>query len=893
MTEVARPNPDQLLAALQKTEAGRNRGKLRLFFGMAAGVGKTFAMLKAAQEQLKAGIDIVVGFVETHGRAETAALLQGLPTLPQKKIEYRGTYLEEMDLEAVLARKPAIVLVDELAHTNVPGSRHPKRYQDVIEILKAGIDVYSTMNIQHLESHVDTVQLITAVNVQERVPDSVLDLADQIELVDISPQELLKRFEAGKIYPKERAERATRHFFQESHLTALREIALRATAAKVDQELQGITTDEDVEIPWIAGERLMVAVSHSPHSEHLIRSTRKIATYLETPWIALHVDTGQTLSEADQNRLVKNLQQARELGAEVVTTQDTDVVAAIRRVAKSKHVVQLVIGRPEKRFWRDLFSGGSLLDRLVREDKNLDVHVIRHTEEVQRPFKLFSYFPRQAKLTDYFYTALLILGISVLNWFLNPIMGYHAVGFIFLLAVILVGLFVPLGPTLLAASLSAIIWNFFFIPPIFTFSIGAPEDIMMFFAYFAVAMVTGIFAYRIRRHQKALRQREKNTNTLYEILKAMTLARGVDAVVQVALTRIGELFDGKACVLTVEGNRLDEKPAYGNMDLDEKQRAVAQWCFENGRVAGWGTETLPMSPSMAICLKLGDRRYGVLLFRPKFDRQLTPDQKNLLFVIANQIAVAMAKTEFEEEKNQTKLLKESEILHQTLLNSISHELRTPLTTLMGAATALQEEKTASDPNARKALTQEMVDSAERLNRVFENLLDMTRLESGMLKLNMEWFDLSELVTYSLSRLQRSLSNHRVDWNPANLPIYVKGDFHLMDHALANLILNAVTYSPPASRITVQLAVQDNSAVLKVRDEGPGIPEKFRDRIFEKFYRTPGSPAGGMGLGLAIAKNLVELNGGSIQVASAPGGGAEFSIRLPLKETPRELAKTSL
>jgi len=742
MTE-SRPNPDLILATIHDEEVKKTRGKLRLFFGMAAGVGKTYAMLKAGRERLAAGQEVVLGLVETHQRAETAALAEGFPAIPRKKIEYRGAEMEEMDLETILARHPDLVLVDELAHTNVPGSRHPKRYQDVVDLLDAGINVYSTMNVQHLESRVDLVQLITAIQVRETVPDSVLDLADQIELVDISPTELLKRFKEGKIYPAERAERATQHFFQESHLTALREIALRATADKVDQELQGIMSSRNIEGPWETGERLMVAVSPSPFTERLLRATRRMAMHLEAPWIAVYVDTGSTLSEDAQNRLVKNLELARELGAEVVTTQDTDIVAGIQRMARSKNVVQIVIGRPEKRFWKDLIAGGTLLDRLVRECRDIDIHVIRQTETPKRPFTLWNLPASESQSSTYLKTALFILSIFGINWFLAPVLGYRSVGFVFLLAVIGVGLFTALGPTLLAASLSALIWNFFFIPPLFTFSISKSEDIMMFLTYFAVALVTGVFAYRIRRHQKALRLREESTQTLYEVLKAMTLARGVDAVVDVALQRIAELFQGECCVFTSLGGRLKDTPAYGTMPVDVKERAVADWSFQNGRIAGWSTETLPLSTCLAISLKLGERKYGVLLFRPKTGRHLTNEQRNMLFVMSNQIAVALAKNDFDEETSRTRVLQESEKLHQTLLNCISHELRTPLTAMMGAATALQEDKTAADPKARRTLTEEMVDSADRLNRVFENLLDMTRLEGGILKLNREWFDLSE------------------------------------------------------------------------------------------------------------------------------------------------------
>lgn len=890
MNEDQRPNPDRILAAIRSEEGLSQRGKLRLFFGMAAGVGKTYAMLRAAQERSKAGVDVVVGLVETHGREETAALLAGLETIPRRKVEYRGTVLEEMDLDAILSRRPQLVLVDELAHTNAPGSRHPKRYQDVLDLLEAGIDVYSTMNVQHLESRIDMVQLITAVPVRETVPDTVLDLADQIELVDVSPHELIKRFREGKIYPEERAGRALEHFFQESHLTALREIALRATADKVDQDLQGIMVQGRIE-GWNTDERLMVAVSHSPLSERLIRTARRMSIQLETPWVALHVDTGKPLSGEEQNRLVKNLELARELGAEVVTTRDDNLVSAIQRVARAKNIVQIVIGRPRKRPIRDLFSGGNLLDRLVRESRDIDLHVIRQQDSSISSHFHFG-FNRESSAQAYLRSALFIFLVAFLNGSLAPLLGYRAVGFVFLLAVLTVGLLAAIGPTMLAAGLSATIWNFFFIPPRFTFTISSAEDAMMLVTYFVAASVTGFFAHRLRRQQRVLRQREAQAQNLYEVLKAMTLARGVDAVVMVALSRLERLLEGQFAIFASREDRLKDKPSYGDMKIDEKEHAVAQWSYQNGKVAGWSTDTLPSSAVLALCLKWGDRKFGALVYRPASGRRLSPEQNDLLFALANQIAVALGKNELDEEANRAKLLEESEKLHQTLLNSISHELRTPLTAILGAATALQEEKTAADAVSRRALVEEMVDSAERLNRVFENLLDMSRLESGMLKPCLEWFDLSELVTYTLGRLNYPLRMHKVHWSAPQEDIYVEADFHLLEQALSNLLLNAAYYSPEGSEIRVEVSRDDGHAVLSVADHGPGIPQDLLEKVFEKFFRVPGSPAGGTGLGLSIAKSLVEANGGQIKAENRPGG-AEFRISLPWREAPPELRRVLL
>ncbi|MBI4042181.1 MAG: DUF4118 domain-containing protein [Deltaproteobacteria bacterium] len=581
---------------------------------------------------------------------------------------------------------------------------------------------------------------------------------------------------------------------------------------------------------------------------------------------------------------MNHLQMARELGAEVVTTQDIDRVAAIQRIAREKNISQMVIGRSNKSF----FKKNSLLDRLIRETRDIDIHVIKQDPCLERQ-RIFSFY---AKWPVYFKTILYVLAVALLNRFLTPLLGYQAVGFVFLVAVIGLSLFVTLGPTLVAATLCATMWNFLFIPPVGTFRIAAPEDIMMFITYFIVSLATGVFTYRLTHYQRILRKREESTNTLYEILTAMTVAQGVEAVVKIALQRITELFNGACCVFTVQSETLTDIPSHGSMLLRDTDRSLAALSFENACSAGWSTEILPLSQSMAICLKLGERKQGVLLFRPETKRRLSPEQVNMLFVISNQIAVALAKNEFDEEVRKIQILQESEKLHNVLLRCISHDLRTPLTTILGASTALQEDRTADNQESRHALIKEIIDASDRLNHTLENLLDMTRLESGMMKLKMEWFDFSELIEDALERLKKPLTQHELlCLRPPN-PIYVEGDYQFLEHAISNLILNAIQYSPRKSKIELRLIDQLDSLFFSIKDEGPGIPLDCREKIFDKFYRIPGSPTGGMGLGLAIAKSIIETHRGFISVGESEKG-AEFIVKIPLKDIPQQVRSTPL
>lgn len=888
MREDDRPDPDLLLKAIDAGDGEPGKGRLRVFFGMSAGVGKTYAMLRAAHQRLREGADVMIGVVETHGRRETMALVENIPQIPRRRIEYRGTVLEEMDLDAILKRKPELVLVDELAHSNIPGSRHPKRYQDVIELLDAGIDVYTTVNVQHLESRKDAVESITGVQIRETVPDSILERAQLIELVDIAPTELLKRLHEGKVYLGEKAHLAAQNFFKEDRLTALREIALRLTAERVDKDLQRFVDVRQASAPWQTNERLMVAISHSPSSERLIRATRRLAYNLEAPWIAVYVDTGTPLNNADQTQLTKNIALARELRADVVTTTDTEVSSALRRIARQKNVTQIVVGRPTRRPLQDLFHG-TVLDQLVREAGEIDVHVIRHEGAPSAPSSvpLAQRWRFETGAGAYWNTFWSLAGLSFLCGFADPLIGYRAVGFVFLFGVLATGLATSVGPTLFMATLSALVWNFFFIPPRMTFAISQPEDLIMVIAYFVLASITGYLTSRVKAHERILREREDRTNALYEISQDIAGSRDKTEFLTKINDRVGRLLDGDCGIILrgLDGKlQINQNKTYSPM-LNEKEQAVAVWAFESGKPAGWSTDTLTESRSLYVPLKTPAASVGLLVYRPRRGRKLSLEQENLMHSIVHQLSVSLERHFYESRVREARRLEESERLHQTLLNSISHEMRTPLTTVLGVATSLEDKDSIKKADYVEALARQLHEAGDRLNRVIENLLDMSRLNSGVLTLKFEWHDVRDLIGVTIGRLGLNLSRHRVDIDlPEHLPL-IKMDFRLLEHALSNLLLNASMYSPPETEIRISAEMSLRSILISVEDRGPGIPAESLQRIFEKFYRVPGSPPGGTGLGLSIVQSIVEAHRGSVRAENREGGGARFIIELPASEPP--------
>lgn len=878
----SRLNPDALLDLIKNEDRQAHFGKLRIFLGMSAGVGKTYAMLRSAHQRQKEGFKVVVGIVETHGRSETASLLEGLTLVPRKKIKHKDTWIEELDLDTVLKMKPDLVIVDELAHSNAPGERHLKRYQDVVEILEAGIDVYTALNVQHLESRKDSVEQITGIPIRETVPDSILERAQLVELVDIAPSELLKRLKEEKVYLGDKAVVAAENFFKEDKLTALREIALRLTAERVDQDLQKFTVVRD-ESPWQTNERLLVAVSHSPYSEKVIRATRRLAYNLEAPWIALHVETGLTLSDQDQVQLQKNLNLARELKAEVINTTDTDVASAIRRISRQKNVTQVILGRPTRRWFRELLEGGDLLERLVQKNREVDVHVIRN-DSIQnyKPSLVeeLSLYRTNSGWVKYYSILWFFVFVTLAGALFEPYIGYRAVGFLFLLAVVITSLWGSIAAVSFSALLSAFIWNFCFIPPRFTFVIGSADDVILCLSYFVVALITGFLTNRIRIRENLIREREEKTNLINLVMQDISQSQNKSEFIEKVCSRVSNSFDGRAFVVlkSKEGVlQFDRLSPITQMDL--KEQAVALWSFQNQKNAGWSTETLSQAKSLYITLKGVSEPVGVLIYTAqKRNKKLTVNQRELLLAIATQLGISIERHFLSRRLAQTQRLQDSERLHQTLLSSISHEMRTPLTAIMGATASIGVR--AQSDLELKVISENLSEASDRLNRVIENLLDMSRLSSGFLGLKLEWHDLSDLVGVVLKKLEKNLKGHNVSVSLEESLELIQMDFRLFEHALSNLILNSTQYGGSDVAIHIQAQKKDSKIRIAVEDNGVTISAEDQVQLFQKFYRVPGTPAGGTGLGLSIVKGIVELHQGRITYEANHPKGSRFVIELP-------------
>jgi two-component system sensor histidine kinase KdpD len=876
-----RPNPDELLSSIQREEATGKRGRLKVFLGMCPGVGKTYAMLEAAQRELKAGRDVVIGYVESHGRKETDALAEGLPQIARRQFEYRGVTLSEMDLDALLARRPQLAVVDELAHTNAPGSRHPKRCQDVQELLEAGIDVFTTLNVQHVESRADTVKQITGAEIRETVPDSVLDDA-VLELVDLPPAELVQRLQEGKVYVPGRAAAAVQNFFREANLTALRELALRLVADHVGEGTREFRRTQRTAGPWKTGNRLLVAVGPSPLSESLIRWTRRMADELQCSWLAVHVEGPRVLTEPAQARLARNLEAARELGAEVSTTTDEDLVSGVLRVAREQNVTQIILGKPGGAGWFAWLRGGRFLRRLAQESGDIDIHVVRGEQADERQNSKVWQPAFTSNFQQYLYALAAVAATGVLNLGLMQVAGPRVPGLVFLLAVVLLALFVGRGPVLLAGALSALAWNFFFLPPRFTLVIAQAEDAILFGAYFVVALVLGQLVARIRTQSEADRRREERSKALSELNRDLAEASSRDEVVWHLVAQVNRVFQAPVAVSLPVGDKLAAHPD-STLTLSEKELSVGDWAFRQRKAAGRFTDNLPGADAMHLPLATERKTFGVLAVALP-DKSLTLAQRDLLETFARQAALVLDRVELRNAAEQARLLAESERLSRALLNSISHELRTPLAASTSAASALAEADGAS-PEQRRALLGEIQEANTRLNRIVGNLLDVARLESGKVRPNLDWHDACDVVQTTLRGLERELVGHPVNLELPAEPTLVRLDFSLLEHAFANLLLNATAHTSPGTPIEVRAQSTNESLALSVADRGPGIPADVLPRIFEKFFRAPGAPAGGSGLGLTIAKGFVEAHGGTIVAANRPGGGAIFTLNLPQVEKP--------
>jgi len=884
---IDRPDPEALLARVKAEEARQRRGKLKIFLGAAAGVGKTYAMLEAAREQRADGVDVLVGYVETHGRAETDALLQGLEILPARMVDYRGTALRELDLDAALARRPALILVDELAHTNAPGLRHAKRWQDVVELLDAGIDVYTTMNVQHLETLNDVVAKITGVVVRETVPDSVFEQADEIELIDLPPDELLERFKDGKVYMPEQAQEAVKNFFRKGNLIALRELALRRTAERVDAQMRVYMHEHAIGKAWPTVERLLVCISPGPESARLVRAAKRMADRLGAPWVAAYVETPRQLRLPAEvrDRVTQTLRLAEQLGAETVRLPGEKMSEAILRFAHDRNVTKIVVGKPRRQLWTRILIG-SIVDALVQGSGDIDIYVISAEREqhgappAQRA--------RRAIPSDWapYGWAMAVVALATgAAWLTLPYFELANLVMVYLLGIVVVATRYGQGPSLVASILSVAALDFFFVPPVFTFAVSDVKYLFTFVVMLVVGLVTSGLAARIRTQAEAARLREQRTAALYAMSRELASTRGVDMLLTIAMRHISEVFRSQVVVLLPGAGGALVCADGGQFALDSNELGVGKWVHEHHQPAGLGTSTLPGAAALYLPLQAPRGPVGVLGIRPADPHSLdAPDQLHQLETFANQTALAIERAQLADEAQQAQVRMETERLRNSLLSSVSHDLRTPLATITGAATTMLENGGKLNDRTRQGLLESVRDEADRLNRLVQNLLEMTRLESGALQLRKEWHPLEEVIGAALGRLGKELADRRVDTRvPPDLPL-VPIDDVLIEQVLVNLLDNAVKYTPGGSPIRIIATSTGEAITVEVADHGPGLPRGEEDKVFEKFYR--GMPGGrGAGLGLAICQGIIKAHGGNIWAQNLPEGGVAFLFTLPLAGKP--------
>jgi two-component system sensor histidine kinase KdpD len=880
MTEPeTRPSPDALLK-----ETGRpGRGRLKIFLGAAPGVGKTYEMLVQARRRRLDGVDAVIGVVETHGRVETELLTKGLEAVPKKRVPYRGRVLSEMDLDAILQRRPRLVLVDELAHENAPGSRHPKRYQDVEEMLAAGMDVYTTLNVQHIESLNDVVAKITHVRVRETVPDSILDRADAIELVDVTPEDLLQRLKEGKVYLPDVAERARQHFFAPGNLAALRELALRRTAQRVDAQMVDYMRAHAIAGPWEAGDGLLVSVGARPGAASAIRYARRLADRLRAPWTAIHVETGRG-SETERDRVAQLLRLAERMGGTAATVPaagEADGLIAFARAANITHIV--IMAPAGARFLAPLRP--SPVDEILRKAPEMSLHVIPQAgrPESAAPSAARAGLPDPRAFLISALFSLLGLGAGVV---LRRELALSNIALVLLLPVLASAVAYGLLPSLFAGLVCALAYNFFFLPPLYTFSIANPENIVTLGIFMLVATIASNLTARVRTQAIVARERAAVTEELYLFSRKLAAVASLDDLLWATAYQVAHMLSMHVVLLMPDGGELTVRAGYPPEDmLEDSDLAAAKWTFLHGAAAGRGADTLPGARRLFLPMRTGRGTVAVIgLDAGAGGSGLTPDQRRLLDSLADQAALAIERLQLAAEMDRARVAAEAEKLRAALLTSISHDLHTPLASILGSATSLRQYRASLSEADQEDLLATIQEEAQRLNRFIANLLDMTRLESGALAARLEPVELADIVGSVLRRAQALTRDHPVTLEMApDLPL-LRLDPVLTEQVLFNLIDNAAKYSPPGSRIT--LAARQEGALVRmdVMDEGGGIAEEDRDRLFDKFYRARAGDRqrAGTGLGLSIARGFMEAMGGTIAAANrVDGKGAVFTLTIPL------------
>jgi two-component system sensor histidine kinase KdpD len=884
-----RPSPDALLEATRREND--QAGRLKIFVGAAPGVGKTYEMLESAHAKLKAGIDVVVGVVETHGRAETEALLEGLEVLPRKRLEYKEQVLGEMDLDALIARHPQIALVDELAHTNVPGSRHPKRYLDVEELLSHGIDVYTAVNIQHIESLNDVVAQITHVRVRETVPDSVFDRADAIELIDLTPDDLIQRLKEGKVYVPKQAERALEHYFSPGNLTALRELALRRTAERVDEQLLTHMQANAIAGPWAAGERILVCLSEDPRAAGLVRYTRRLADRLHAPWTAVSIETRRSLQLTDEqrDRLADTLRLAEALGGEALTIPGVGrrIADDIINFAQANNVTQIIIGKATRSWWFEIMRG-SVVHDLVRRAGNISVNVIAGDELPPGPTAKVAVQTRPEPFDPKPYLMALVIvaiGLAAAEVIQRPF-GIENVDLVFLTAVVSVAVRYGLWPSLMASVAASLCYNFFFLPPVYTFTITDPTNVAAFFFFMLIALLVSNVGARVRTQAVSAIGRVRTTESLYAFSRKLAGTATLDDVLWATAYQTALMLKVRVVLLLPEEGVLTVKAGYPPEDqLDKADLAAANWAWGNDRTAGRGSDTLPGAKRLFLPMRTGRGPIGVIgIDDDKAGPLLTPDQRRLLDALVDQGALAIERVQLVEDMDRVKRTVESDRLRAALLTSISHDLKTPLSSVLGAASTLRDLSSGLTDAEKGDLLATVIEESERLNRFIANLLDMTKLESGAVMPNAMRQDIGEIVGSALRRAGKMLAGHKVSLDlAADLPM-LELDAVLFEQVLFNLLDNAAKYAPAGTSISIRTLRDRDSILLQIIDEGHGIPPAELESIFDKFYRAQKGDhvRPGTGLGLAISRGFVEAMHGTISAANrSDRSGAVLTVRLPI------------
>jgi two-component system sensor histidine kinase KdpD len=888
-----RPDPDALLARIEANTEREQRGKLKIFFGACPGVGKTYAMLSAARALQSQGREVVVGLVETHGRSETAQLLDGLELLPLRVVAYQGRELREFDLDAALARKPALLLVDELAHSNVPGSHHPKRWQDVEELLAAGIDVWTTVNVQHLESLNDIVGNITGIQVRETLPDRVFEQAAEVALVDLTPDELMQRMREGKVYLPQQAERAIRNFFRKGNLIALRELALRRTADRVDAQMREYRTDQAIESVWQAKERLLACIGPGAGGDRLVRATARLAADLHADWIAVYVETPalQRLSEANRDKILRTLALARELGAETATLAGQEDTQTLLAYAVSRNVSKLVVGK-SLRTGLSRMLRAPLSDRLSTLAEDVDVYVVAHEAEARSPaeaastpFILDPESVPMARWPGYVWAGVACALATVLAQLVSPWLDLANIIMLYLLGVVAVAVRYGQGPAILASFLCVLAFDFFFVPPKLSFSVADTRHLLTFSIMLGVGLTISRVAASLRYQTRVAMYRERRTRALNELGRELAGALLPADIVDISHHHLEGLFQSQVCILLPDAQEKLHAPVPGHKELP-LDPAIAQWVYDHQQPAGIGTQSLPGAPMYYLPLKAPMRTRGVLALLPSQKRLLfQPEQARLLETFAAQIALALERVHFVEVAQDALVRMESERLRNGLLSALSHDLRTPLTVLAGLADSLPLAGPPL-PEAQAEIAQAIRTESLRTSTLVSNLLDMARLQEGHVKLRREWQPLEEVVGASIQILAVPLARHEVVINlPADLPL-LEFDSVLMERVFCNLLENAAKYTPAGSRIEIDARNEGDRVTITVADNGPGLPPGREENLFEKFTRGQDeSSVAGVGLGLAIVRAIVQAHKGTVRGENRSEGGARFVISLPTGEPP--------